>query len=115
MISMRKGEVWLIYLDPTVGAEIKKTRPPVIVSEDTVGILPLRIIVPITDWRERYAVAPWMVHINPDSANNLNKPLTTDAFQIRPISTARFVKRIGMISIQQLQEIIKAIQTVIGA
>jgi len=31
---MRKGDVWLINLDPTIGAEIKKTRPAVIVSED---------------------------------------------------------------------------------
>jgi len=30
--SMRRGEVWLINLDPTVGAEIKKTRPAIIVN-----------------------------------------------------------------------------------
>jgi mRNA interferase MazF len=30
---MRKGDIWLINLDPTIGAEIKKTRPAVIVSE----------------------------------------------------------------------------------
>ena len=34
---MRKGDVWLINLDPTIGAEIKKTRPAVIVSEDAIG------------------------------------------------------------------------------
>jgi hypothetical protein len=32
---MRKGDVWLINLDPTIGAEIKKTRPAIIVSEDS--------------------------------------------------------------------------------
>jgi hypothetical protein len=37
---MGRGEVWLINLDPTVGAEIKKTRPAVIVNDDAVGILP---------------------------------------------------------------------------
>ena len=50
---MRKGEIWLINLDPTVGAEIRKTRPAVIVSEDAIGVLPLRVIVPLTDWKER--------------------------------------------------------------
>ena len=45
---MRRGEVWLINLDPTVGSEIKKTRPAVIVNDDAIGILPLRVIVPIT-------------------------------------------------------------------
>jgi len=46
---MRRGEVWQINLDPTLGAEIKKTRPAVIVNDDAVGRLPLSIIVPITD------------------------------------------------------------------
>ena len=36
---MRRGEIWLINLDPTIGAEIKKTRPAVIVNDDAVGIL----------------------------------------------------------------------------
>ncbi|MGI9069315.1 MAG: type II toxin-antitoxin system PemK/MazF family toxin [Pyrinomonadaceae bacterium] len=55
---MRKGDVWLINLDPTIGAEIKKTRPAVIVSEDAIGVLPLKVVVPVTDWKDRYAVAP---------------------------------------------------------
>jgi len=60
---MRRGEVWLINLDPTVGAEIKKTRPAVIVNDDAIGILPLKVIVPITEWKDRYAVAPWLVRL----------------------------------------------------
>ena len=55
---MRRGEVWLINLDPTVGSEIKKTRPAIIVNDDAIGVLPLRVIVPITAWQERYAIAP---------------------------------------------------------
>jgi len=34
---MKQGEVWLINLDPTIGAEIKKTRPAIIVSDDSLG------------------------------------------------------------------------------
>jgi mRNA-degrading endonuclease toxin of MazEF toxin-antitoxin module len=49
---MRRGEIWLINLDPTVGAEIMKTRPAVIVSDDAIGVLLLKVIVPITDWGE---------------------------------------------------------------
>jgi len=112
---MRKGEVWLINLDPTIGAEIQKTRPVIIVNEDAIGILPLRVIVPLTDWKERYQIAPWMVRIDPDAANGLNKPSAADAFQIRSVSQARFVNRLGRISSGRLQEILKAIQTVIGA
>ncbi len=43
---MNQGEIWLINLDPSVGAEIKKTRPAVIVNDNTLGRLPLKIIVP---------------------------------------------------------------------
>ena len=37
---MRRGEVWRINFDPTVGAEIRKTRPVIIVNDDEVGIFP---------------------------------------------------------------------------
>ena len=53
---MLRGEVWLISLDPTVGAEIRKTRPAMIVSEDAIGVLPLRVVVPLTEWKERYCL-----------------------------------------------------------
>jgi mRNA interferase MazF len=55
---MKQNEVWLINLDPTIGAEIKKTRPAIIVNDDSLGKLPLKIIVPITDWKDKYEIAP---------------------------------------------------------
>jgi mRNA interferase MazF len=114
-ISMRRGEIWLINLDPTVGAEIKKTRPAVIVSENAIGILPLRVIVPLTDWKDRYAIAPWMVRIDPDATNGLGKPSAADAIQIRSVSQERLIRQVGQISELHLQSIIKAILVVIGS
>ena len=55
---MKQGEIWLINLDPTLGAELKKIRPAIIVNNNILGRLPLKIIVPITDWKERYSIAP---------------------------------------------------------
>lgn len=111
---MRKGEIWLINLDPTVGAEIKKTRPAVIVNEDAIGILPLRVIVPLTDWKDRYAIAPWMVRVDPDSENGLSKHSAADAFQIHSVSIERLVRRIGSVSQPLLQGILQAIGVVVG-
>ena len=111
---MRKGEIWIINLDPTVGAEIKKSRPAVIVNEDAIGILPLRIIVPLTDWKDRYAIAPWMVRVDPSPRNGLSKPCAADAFQIRSVAQERFVRLLGEIQPAGLAEILKAIQVVIG-
>ena len=51
---MKQGEIWEINLSPTVGAEIKKKRLAVIINDDAVGVLPLRVVVPITEWKERF-------------------------------------------------------------
>ncbi len=76
---MRRGDLWLINLDPTVGAEIKKTRPAVIVSDDSIGVLPLKVIVPVTDWKDHYAVAPWLVRLESTAENGLSKLSAADA------------------------------------
>lgn len=95
---MKQSEVWLINLDPTVGAEIRKTRPAIIINDNTLGKLPLKIIVPITDWKDRYSSAPWMVKVKPDGRNNLTKESSVDCFQIRSVSDDRFVKCLGNVS-----------------
>ncbi len=110
---MRRSEVWLINLDPTVGSEIQKTRPAVIVSDDAIGILPLRVIVPITAWQERYAAAPWMVRLEPEAENGLDKPSAADAFQVRSVSQSRFVRRLGNVSPQALQDITQVLAIVL--
>jgi mRNA interferase MazF len=102
---MKQGEIWLINLDPTIGSEIKKTRPSVIVSDDSLGKLPLKIIVPITDWKDKYNIAPWMIKIEPTSHNNLRKDSSADCFQVRSVSEQRFVRKIGNISYTTLEEI----------
>jgi len=111
---MHRGDVWLINLDPTVGAEIKKTRPAVIVNDDAVGILPLRVIVPITEWKDRYAVAPWMVRLTPDALNGLDKPSAADTFQVRSLSQSRFVQQLGRLSDITMEEISRALALVLA-
>ena len=111
---MRQGEVWLIDLDPTVGAEMNKTRPAVIVNDDRLGKLPLKVIVPVTDWKEHYSVAPWMIAINPSSQNGLAKKSSIDCFQIRSVSKNRLIKRIGHITFSELLQVQEGIANVIG-
>lgn len=95
---MKQGEIWLINLDPTIGAEIKKTRPAIIVNDNELGKLPLKIIVPLTDWKDKYKIALWMVCVLPDSTNKLAKKSAADCFQVRSVSKDRFVKKIGNVS-----------------
>ena len=111
---MRQGEVWLIDLDPTVGAEMNKTRPAVIVNDDRLGKLPLKVIVPVTDWKEHYSMAPWMIAINPSSQNGLAKKSSIDCFQIRSVSKNRLIKRIGNITFSEMLQVQEGIAKVIG-
>ena len=112
---MKQGEIWEINLSPTVGAEIKKRRPAVIINDDSIGILPLKVIVPITEWKDRFQGAIWLVRIEPDDKNGLMKPSAIDTFQVRSVSTKRFLKKTGSVSSDVLHDIKTAVKAVIDA
>ena len=110
---MQRGEIWLVNLDPTIGSEIRKTRPAVIVSSDLVRILPVKVIVPFTEWKEHYAQAPWMVKIDPDVQNGLSKTSAADTLRIRSVSQQRLAQKLGALSSVQVAKIVQAIMTVL--
>src|SRR5436309_14156582 len=84
----QRGEIWMVQFGPSVGAEIRKIRPAVVVSLDTVGRLPLRIVVPLTDWQDPFALLPWFVHLPLAPGNGLTKDSGADAFQVSPYPRA---------------------------
>jgi mRNA interferase MazF len=111
---MKRAEIWRINLDPSVGAEIRKKRPALILSVDAIGALPLRVVVPITGWKEQFTKAPWLVRLEPDSANKLDKVSAADAFQVRSVSEARFIDRLGNVSVADMTRVEDAIRIVLG-
>lgn len=112
---MRRGEVWSVNLDPTVGAEMQKTRPVVIISSDLMGKLPLRVVVPLTDWKDHYARAPWILKVEPDLQNGIEKISSIDCFQLRSISEQRFSRRLGRLPDGVIDELVKRIWMVLTA
>ena len=110
---MRNGEIWLVRLNPTVGDEIGKTRPVVVVSDDEVGILRLKAIVPITAWNDLFSPLDWMVQLEPTSENGLTKLSAADAFQVRSVSQQRFVRQFGTLSETIMEEIAEALTIVL--
>ncbi len=90
---MKQGEIWLVDLDPTVGAEMRKVRPALVVNTDELGRLPLKIVVPVTDWKERYSIVPWMMRLTPSATNGLGKESAADCFQIRCVSQERLINK----------------------
>jgi mRNA interferase MazF len=111
----KHGEIWRISFDPTVGAEIKKTRMAIVISLDSIGRLPLRIVVPITEWDERYSSSPWMVRLDPNIGNGLVKSSAVDCFQVKSVSLDRFMHKAGVVTMPELEEIKCAVQICIGA
>ena len=111
---MRQREIWTVNLDPTIGAEIKKTRPCVIVNDDTVGILPLKIVAPITDYKDKFKDVPWMVTLTPGHENGLDKKSVVDLFQVRSVAEERLVERVGIIGADQLLSVKEALKVVFG-
>lgn len=97
-MNIKQNEVWLVKFFPKIGDEISKIRPALVISDDKVGKLKLRTVVPITDWKDRYKLYPWMIYIDADSTNGLSKKSAIDCFQVKNLSVQRFDKRIGAIT-----------------
>lgn len=111
----KRGDVWLVNFDPTVGAEIRKVRPAVVVTAAGIGRLPLQIVVPLTDWKPQYANASWLVPVPASATNGLSKDSGADAFQVKSVSENRFVKHLGEVTSQQLDDIAAAIALCVDA
>jgi len=110
----QRGEIWLIDFDPAVGSEIRKARPAVVMSPNSIGRLPLRIVVPVTDWKPAYAAYIWFVELPPTPQNHLLKHSGADAFQVKSVSENRFLSHLGEIAAEQLDEIAEAIALCVG-
>jgi mRNA interferase MazF len=111
---MNQGEIWLVDLDPTLGSEMNKTRPALIINSNGLGILPLKVIVPITGWKEHYSIAPWMIKIEPHQKNGLKKISSIDCFQIMSVSRQRLVEKIGEITSDEINKVHEGILKILG-
>jgi mRNA interferase MazF len=110
-----RGEVWAVRFDPSVGSEIKKLRPAVVINEDSVGRLPLRIVVPLTDWKPQFVQFPWFVRVSATKANGLTKESGADAFQVKSVSENRFERCLGALTDSEVEDIASAIALCVGA
>ena len=108
-IEPQRSEIWRVNLNPTRGDEIAKTRPCVVLSRARTGRLNLHIVVPVTDWKDRYADYFWMSRLEPSAENGLTKTSAADVFQVRSVSAERFVERIGVLPDERVERIVTAL------
>lgn len=114
MNKARRGEVWDVNLDPTIGAEISKVRPALVINVPHVGKLPLVIVVPITEWKPAYADYVWFTQLPPTAENGLTKPSGADAFQVKSISELRLLRRLGRVTEPELRSVATAVALCVG-
>jgi len=111
---MRIKEIYLIDLNPTKGAEIHKARPCIIVSNDDIGVLPLKVVVPLIGHKQSHHDKSWLVPIAPTAHNGLSKISTADALNIRSVSDARIIKKIGTIDDTTYEALVDAMKVVLN-
>ena len=110
---LNEGDIYLVNLDPTIGDEIQKRRPVLILNGGHEKNLKLAIVAPITNWQVHWEDNPFFVSLEPDAQNSLEKRSVVDCFQIRSVSHQRFLKKIGNISGHDLDFIKQALALIL--
>jgi mRNA interferase MazF len=106
---MKRGEIWEIDFNPTQGSEISKIRPAVIISDNNIGILSLKIVVPITNWKNQFSEYSWITQLMPSKTNHLSKPSSADSFQVKSLSVNRFIRKICKVTNEEIDEIVAGV------
>jgi mRNA interferase MazF len=100
---VKRGEIWLVSLDPTVGSEIKRSRPCVVVSPPELNqYLRTIIVAPMTS---KGFVAPFRVPVTHAGTKGL---IVLD--QIRTVDKTRLVKRLGAVNAKTLSGVLSILQ-----
>ena len=108
MASIKRGEVFLVNFDSTVGAEAKKTRPAVVVSNDINNAhSPIVSIAPITSNFTR--VYSFEVEL-PPGVGGLKTRSKVMVNQTRAIDKIRLIKKLGYLSAEIMEDIKRALK-----
>ena len=108
---MKKGEIWEVYFDPTIGSEQSGRRPGVIISGNLANKhLNTVIVCPLTSSLKNYH---GNLIVNPNDMNGLLKKSEVMSLHVRSISKQRFKKKLGRFSQAEMSIIIENLEKII--
>ena len=111
--QIRRGELWTVDLRPTIGWEIAKKRPALIISSDQINSeSPLVIIIPVSSKIPK--VTGFEKILLGKKESNLENDSVILVNQIRTVDKTRLGKKIGHISQDKLEEVEDALKLVLG-
>jgi mRNA interferase MazF len=113
MTSPKRGEVYLVSFDPTVGSEIQKTRPALILQNDIANRhSPITIVGAITSKFEEPLYPTEVLVKAPEGGLSVDSVILLN--QIRSIDRRRLVRRLGAIRAPTMERVDRAIQISLG-
>ncbi len=102
IIHPRRGEVWLVSFDPTLGAEIHETRPALIIQNDVGNrVSPITIVAAITSTMKR--TYPFQVYLPSGDGLDVDSVVTLN--HIRSVDRQRLVRRLGTVSHETMKAV----------
>ena len=110
----KRGEIYLTALDPTLGREIQKTRPALIIQNDVSNRLSeITILAPITS-TVRFPLNPVHVLLPADPVTGLSVTSVAVLNQIRAVDRVRLIRRLGSVDEETLERVDEAIRISLG-
>ncbi len=112
-ITLKRGEVYLVNFNPSVGAEIQKTRPALILQNDIANRYSPVTIVAAVSSRFHEPVYPTEVVVAPPEGGLTQRSVVL-LNQVRTIDARRVVVKLGMLAPETMQRVDRALEVSLG-
>ena len=103
--NYRLGSIWLVSFEPSIGAEIRKTRPALIISGTVFNQRRKVTVLPIISRNPDARLLPVVVQVQPDDRNGLNIDSSIVCVDPMTFDKQRLVRQLGILNLEQVHQV----------